>query len=114
MFPWRRSAAPTPSGLTHDTERATGNESAGIWVQIIEWAADPNWGSQFTPPIGSELLVGFIDEDPDCPQVIGSTFNGSHTPPFDGGVEIGRITAAPVSPPPPPSAASSTSPPTRC
>lgn len=87
QFPWQRGAAPTPGGLSHETERAPGNESSGIWVRIAEWAAGPNWGSQFTPPIGSEVLVGFIDEDPDCPQVIGSTFNGSHTPPFDGGVD---------------------------
>ncbi|WP_172196940.1 type VI secretion system Vgr family protein [Niveibacterium sp. COAC-50] len=87
QFPWQRGAAPTPGGLSHETERAPGNESSGIWVRIAEWAAGPNWGSQFTPPIGSEVLVGFIDEDPDCPQVIGGTFNGSHTPPFDGGVD---------------------------
>ncbi|MCX9158216.1 type VI secretion system tip protein VgrG [Niveibacterium sp. 24ML] len=86
QFPWQRGESPNPGGLS-DAERAPGNEQSGIWVRIAEWAAGPNWGSQFTPPIGSEVLVGFISDDPDRPQVIGSAFNGSHTPPFEGGID---------------------------
>jgi type VI secretion system secreted protein VgrG len=45
--------------LTHDTDEngnAPGNDVSGTWVRVAEALAGPNWGSQFTPRIGTEVL----------------------------------------------------------
>mgnify|MGYP003384522423 CR=1 FL=1 len=66
-----------------------GNEQSGTWVRVAESLAGPNWGSQFTPRIGTEVLVDFIDGDIDQPIVVACLYNGSDTPPFSAGVDSG-------------------------
>jgi type VI secretion system secreted protein VgrG len=46
-------------------------------------------GSQFTPRIGSEVLVDFCDGDMDQPLVVAQLYNGVDTPPFAAGVDSG-------------------------
>jgi type VI secretion system secreted protein VgrG len=45
------------------------------------WAGS-GWGFVFIPRIGMEVLVDFVDGDPDRPLVIGSVFNGEHPLPY--------------------------------
>lgn len=40
------------------------------------------FGLQFIPRVGSEVLVGFIQGNPDYPLVTGSVYNGQNKPPF--------------------------------
>ncbi|WP_288066292.1 type VI secretion system Vgr family protein, partial [Herbaspirillum sp.] len=47
----------------------------------------PNWGSQFTPRIGSEVLIDFIEGDIDRPVVVAQLYNGNDVPPFPAGAE---------------------------
>ncbi|MFC3146434.1 type VI secretion system Vgr family protein [Piscinibacterium candidicorallinum] len=50
------------------------------WLRVsLPWAG-ANWGSQFIPRIGQEVLVGFADGDPDAPIVIGRVNNGANRP----------------------------------
>ena len=51
--------------------------------------AGPNWGSQFTPRIGTEVLVNFADGDMDRPVVLGQLYNGADLPPFSAGLDSG-------------------------
>lgn len=41
-----------------------------------------NWGSIYIPRIGQEVLVDFLNGDPDKPIVIGCVYNGSTMPPY--------------------------------
>jgi type VI secretion system secreted protein VgrG len=69
-----RFAAPHAGGLEHggdDPGNAPGNEASGTWVRVAEALAGPNWGGQFIPRIGTEVLVDFIDGDMDCPIIVG-------------------------------------------
>ncbi|MFP1464051.1 phage baseplate assembly protein V [Escherichia coli] len=45
------------------------------------WSGD-GFGSQFIPRIGSEVLVSFIQGNPDYPIVVGTVYNGQNKPPF--------------------------------
>ncbi len=45
------------------------------------WAG-ANWGSAFWPRVGMEVLVQFLDGDPDRPMVIGCVYNGDNKPPY--------------------------------
>jgi type VI secretion system secreted protein VgrG len=90
QFAWQRGAAPNPGGLEHggdDAGNAPGNEASGTWVRVAEALAGPNWGSQFTPRIGTEVLVDFIDGDLDRPVIVGQLYTGSDAPPFAAGVD---------------------------
>ncbi len=79
QFHWQRGAAshsrldhPAPEGHTG----APGNDSAGTWVRLATPVAGANWGSNFVPRVGQEVLVDFIDGDIDRPVVIGCLYNG--------------------------------------
>ena len=46
------------------------------------WAGN-EWGGIFTPRIGMEVVVTFLEGDPDQPLVIGCVYNDKHMPPYD-------------------------------
>lgn len=47
-----------------------------------EWAGR-NWGAVFWPRIGQEVIVEFLEGDPDHPIVTGRVYNGKFKPPYD-------------------------------
>ena len=56
-------------------------ERTSCWVRVSQiWAGACE--TIFTPRIGQEVLVDFIDGDPDRPVVIGTLFNGKNIPPY--------------------------------
>jgi len=90
QFAWQRGAAPNPGGIAHDTDaqgNAPGDARSGTWVRVAEALAGPNWGTLFTPRIGTEVLVDFIEGDIDRPVVVAQLYNGGDTPPFAAGVD---------------------------
>ncbi len=58
------------------------NEHASCWVRVSEQWAGAGFGSLHLPRIGQEVIVQFLDGDPDRPIVIGRVYNGAHEPPF--------------------------------
>jgi type VI secretion system secreted protein VgrG len=96
QFPWQRGEQPLSGGLNAAVEltggadpkgNAPGNEQSGTWVRVAELQAGPNWGSHFTPRIGDEVLVEFIEGDIDRPVIVASLHNGQDLPPFSAGVD---------------------------
>jgi type VI secretion system secreted protein VgrG len=90
QFPWQRGPGANPGGAQHNTEaegNAPGDDSSGTWVRVAEALAGPNFGSQFTPRIGTEVLVDFIEGDIDRPIVVSQLYTGSDRPPFSAGVD---------------------------
>ncbi|WP_223246905.1 type VI secretion system Vgr family protein, partial [Sulfuriferula thiophila] len=59
QYHWQRGVSPNPGGLTDtgnsvdSTGHAPGNDQSGTWVRVAEALAGPNWGSSFTPRIGT-------------------------------------------------------------
>jgi type VI secretion system secreted protein VgrG len=95
QFPWQRGASPNPGGMAHNSDAhdsdaqgdAPGNETSGTWVRVAEALAGPNWGTQFTPRVGTEVLVDFMEGDIDRPVIVAQLYNGTDTPPFAAGVD---------------------------
>jgi type VI secretion system secreted protein VgrG len=58
------------------------DKDLSCWVRVSQNSAGANWGSMFIPHIGQEVLVGFIEGDPDRPVVIGKVYNGLNKPPL--------------------------------
>lgn len=90
QFPWQRGRSPNPGGMAHNSDgkgSAPGDASSGTWVRVAEALAGPNWGTQFTPRIGTEVLVDFIEGDIDRPVIVAQLYTGSDPPPFAAGVD---------------------------
>ncbi|TCT02470.1 type VI secretion system Vgr family protein [Aquabacter spiritensis] len=58
------------------------NEQSSCWVRVGQWISGATWGSQFTPRVGMEVIVAFLEGDPDRPLVVGSAYNGQNMPPY--------------------------------
>ncbi|HEY0942637.1 MAG TPA: type VI secretion system tip protein TssI/VgrG [Steroidobacter sp.] len=59
------------------------NEDSSCWVRVAQSWAGKNWGTQFVPRIGQEVVVSFLEGDPDHPLIIGSVYNAEQMPPYD-------------------------------
>jgi type VI secretion system secreted protein VgrG len=60
--------------------RAESTGSNAVWARVIQPWAGKGWGAQFTPRVGTEVAVAFVDGDPDRPIVIGGLYNGAQAP----------------------------------
>lgn len=60
-------------------------DASSCWVRVAQAAAGAWGGTWFLPRVGDEVLVSFLDGDPDRPLVIGSVYGKDHKPPFDPG-----------------------------
>lgn len=58
------------------------NENSSCWLRVAQHFTGDHLGHQIIPRIGQEVLVDFINGDPDRPQVIGTLTNSNHLPPF--------------------------------
>jgi type VI secretion system VgrG family protein len=54
------------------------NEKSSCWLRVATPYAGEKHGMEFTPLIGDEVLVEFLEGDPDKPVVVGSFFKGDH------------------------------------
>jgi type VI secretion system secreted protein VgrG len=52
------------------------------WVRVSQGWANKRWGAMLLPRIGQEVLVEFIEGDPDRPVVTGAVYNSSNMPPY--------------------------------
>lgn len=55
---------------------------AGIWARLVTLDAGDDRGWVFRPEIGDEVLVGFLDEDPRHPVVLGMLHSSAHRAPI--------------------------------
>jgi type VI secretion system secreted protein VgrG len=53
------------------------------WVRVSQGWAGKRWGTFFVPRVGQEVLVEFIEGDPDRPLVTGCVYNANTMPPYD-------------------------------
>ncbi|MGE4877275.1 type VI secretion system Vgr family protein [Yersinia enterocolitica] len=59
------------------------DDGSSCWIRVAQaWAASQS-GAVFLPRIGNEVLVSFINGNPDLPVVIGSVYNGRNIPPLN-------------------------------
>ncbi|MFE0752550.1 type VI secretion system Vgr family protein [Inquilinus sp. NPDC058860] len=68
-FPWDR--------------RAKGDDTSSCWLRVSQPWAGRSWGAQTIPRIGMEVLVAYVEGDPDKPTVVGVVPNADRMPPLD-------------------------------
>ena len=67
----------------HWDREGSNNQNSSCWVRVSQAWAGKQWGAQFIPRIGQEVIVEFLEGDPDRPIIIGSVFNGENKPPYE-------------------------------
>jgi len=80
-----------------ENEEISTDEHGRIWVQFF-WDREPKltcpvrvaqvwaskkWGGIFIPRVGMEVVVEFLEGDPDRPVVVGALYNGDNKVPYD-------------------------------
>jgi type VI secretion system secreted protein VgrG len=58
------------------------NENSSCWIRVSTQWAGGNWGMVSIPRIGQEVVVDFLEGDPDQPIVTGRVYNADQMPPY--------------------------------
>ena len=58
------------------------DENSSCWVRVAQPWAGKNWGFVAIPRIGHEVVVDFLEGDPDRPIIVGSVYNAENMPPY--------------------------------
>jgi type VI secretion system secreted protein VgrG len=58
------------------------DDKSSCFIRCAQWLAGPQWGAIFTPRIGMEVIVEFLEGDADRPIIVGTVYNGDNMPPY--------------------------------
>jgi type VI secretion system secreted protein VgrG len=59
------------------------DENSSCWIRVAHHWAGKNWGMIAIPRMGQEVIVAFLEGDPDCPIITGRVYNAEQMPPYD-------------------------------
>jgi type VI secretion system secreted protein VgrG len=59
------------------------DERSSCWVRVSQAWAGAKWGAMHIPRIGQEVIVDFLEGDPDRPIITGRVYNADNMPPYD-------------------------------
>lgn len=68
------------------------DDKSSCWARVSQTWAGNGWGTFFLPRIGMEVIVDFIEGDPDHPIVTGCVYNGDNATPYALPGEMTRST----------------------
>ena len=60
----------------------TRDEKSSCWIRVAQTWAGKSWGAIFIPRMGQEVVVSFLEGDPDRPLITGSVYNADQTVPY--------------------------------
>jgi len=59
------------------------DENSSCWIRVSQLWAGAKWGAMHIPRIGQEVIVSFMEGDPDKPVITGRVYNADCMPPYD-------------------------------
>ncbi len=59
------------------------DENSSCWIRVSQMWAGSKWGGYNLPRIGQEVIVEFLEGDPDRPVITGRLYNNDNMPPYD-------------------------------
>ncbi|GAB2579673.1 type VI secretion system tip protein VgrG [Dyella jejuensis] len=57
-------------------------QTQGVWARLLQFYASSAFGAFFLPEVGDEVLLGYLNDDPSHPVVLGSLYSSSRKPPY--------------------------------
>jgi len=67
----------------HWDRKGKKDDQSSCWLRCGQTWGGGGWGAVFIPRIGDEVLVDFMEGDPDWPVITGSVYNGANPPLYD-------------------------------
>jgi len=67
----------------HWDREGKNDEKSSCWIRVSQAWAGAGWGAMHIPRVGHEVIVDFLESDPDRPIITGRVYNGSNTPPYE-------------------------------
>ncbi|MDY0095860.1 MAG: type VI secretion system tip protein TssI/VgrG [Candidatus Vecturithrix sp.] len=67
----------------HWDRKGKKDERSSCWLRCGQTWGGSGWGSMFIPRVGDEVLINFMEGDPDWPVIVGSVYNGKNPPLYD-------------------------------
>jgi type VI secretion system secreted protein VgrG len=58
------------------------DENSSCWIRVSQGWAGAGWGAMYIPRIGHEVIVEFLEGDPDRPIITGRVYHGNNKPPY--------------------------------
>lgn len=73
-----------PEGLNRvKVKIPTWDESKEVWARIVSPYASNKFGMLFMPEPNDEVVIGFFNDDPRFPVIVGSMYSGKLKPPYE-------------------------------
>lgn len=66
----------------HWDRKGASDENSSCWIRVAQQWAGSGFGSMHIPRIGNEVMVEFLEGDPDRPIITGRVYNAANMPPF--------------------------------
>jgi len=66
----------------HWDQLGKNDENSSCWIRVAHGWAGKSWGQMFLPRIGQEVVVSFLEGDPDRPLITGAVYNAEQTVPY--------------------------------
>jgi len=60
----------------------TANDQTSCWIRVMQPWTGKSWGILFTPRIGQEVVISFLNGNPDQPLITGCVYNSENPPPY--------------------------------
>ncbi|RBP34018.1 type VI secretion system secreted protein VgrG [Marinobacter pelagius] len=76
-LPWDRRLRPS------EVESGKNDEHSSAWLRVSQGWAGGQYGFMALPRIGHEVIVSFLDGDPDQPIITGRTYHATNQPPYE-------------------------------
>jgi type VI secretion system secreted protein VgrG len=67
----------------HWDREGQNDDQSSCWIRVSQAWAGAGWGAMQIPRIGQEVIVDFLEGDPDQPIIIGRVYHGTNRPPYD-------------------------------
>lgn len=58
------------------------DENSSCWIRVSQVWAGTGWGAMFIPRISHEVIVDFVEGDPDRPIITGRVYHANNMPPY--------------------------------
>lgn len=66
----------------HWDREGKNDSNSSCWLRVAQSWAGNKWGTMFIPRIGMEVMVDFLEGDPDQPIITGCVYNPAAMPPY--------------------------------
>jgi len=66
----------------HWDRQGANDEHSSCWIRVAQLWAGASWGAMYIPRIGQEVIVDFLEGNPDRPIITGRVYHGTNKPPY--------------------------------